>query len=427
MKVGRTLLALLLAGLALCAPARAATKANLWIDGDGGACAFSRTPRAYADSKACPSTAAAYAVADRRSPSKSAKVAIRPGSYGAQQIPDSSRRGAAIRFFSAGGGVSLESLEIYGDRTAWRGLTIRDGLSTEGSRGTRMYGATFDRVRAQGAPGINAWWIDNAQDLVFSNGEICCGSATASTPREAVRTGRGDAAHAVRNLTIEGTDIHDWGREGPEVHSECALLLSVQTLVIRNDRFWNCTVFSISLGRLAAEPGALDPSNTLIENNTFEPSDNLTIGDEDGYYAIVLDHVSTRFANLRIRNNSMAEAILFETADVPDDTGFDQTVVESNIIHGLLACAPDGMTPPTFRSNVLDGARCGSDARMVRDTNDLYTAPDPDGSRRWDFRLRRGSAAAGAASGVSGQSTRTDIDGRRRDAHPDAGAYESRH
>jgi hypothetical protein len=278
----------------------------------------------------------------------------------------------------------------------------------------------------QGGPGINAWWIDNAQDLVFKNGELCCGQSTASVTREGIRTGAGDAAHAVANLTIENSSIHDWSRENSSVHSECALLLSVQTLVIRNNRFWNCTVYSISIGRLAAEAGALDPSNTLIENNTFEPSDNLTLGGEQGYFAIVFDHVSTRFANLTIRNNSMAQAIQFETADVPDATGFDQTLVESNIIHGLSACAPSGMKQPTFRNNVLDGARCGSGARMVANTNALYVDAARGASRTWDFHLKPRAAAMGAASAIAGQFTPSDIGGLRRDAAPDAGAYEGR-
>jgi hypothetical protein len=419
----RLLLALLVASLVCCAPAGAAGTANLWIDSDGGTCAFSKQPRAYDDAAACGGTSAAYTAANGASPSAAATVAIRAGSYPYQSIPDSTRTGGDISFVESNGDVTFATLEIFGDKTSWVGETIAGGLTTEGSRGTRLKGASFDGVRAQGGAGINAWWISNAQDLVFKNGEICCGTSTAAVPREGIRTGAGDAAHAVANLTIDHTEVHDWGRDSGDTHSECALLLSVQRLTIRNSRFWNCTVYSISLGRLE---GDLDPSSTVIENNTFEPSDNLTVGDEQGYSAIVLDHVTTRFAGLTIRNNSIAQNIQIETADVPDATGFDQTVIESNIIHGLRACAPAGMTAPTYRYNVLDGARCGSHARMVANTNRLFVDAAGSAARRWDFHLKPGAAAIGAASRIAGQFKVRDMSGRRRDSSPDAGAYESR-
>jgi len=194
-------------------------------------------------------------------------------------------------------------------------------------------------------------------------------------------------------------------------------LMSVQNWTIRNSSFFNCSIYSISLGRLSGDP---DPANVTIENNTMEPSDNFGVGDEQGYFTIVLDHVSTRFGNLRIRNNSLAQAIQVETMDVPDATGFDQTVIESNIMHGLQACAPTGMTAPTYRNNVLDGARCGTNPTMVSNAQTLFA----DRSGDWDFHLKAGGAAQGAASTVSGQFTPTDIGGKPRDAAPDAGAYE---
>jgi hypothetical protein len=397
-----------------------AGSANLWMDTNGGSCSFSSTPVAYNDATACGSTSAAYTAANNASPSAAATVAIRAGTYGNQSIPDSSRTGADISFVETNGDVTFGSLDVNGDKTSWVGMTISQGLETAGG-GTRMKGATFDGVTTRsGAGGDTAWYIDNAQDLVFKNGEICCGQSTSSVTREAVQTGSGAPGVAVANLTIDHTDIHDWDRDSSTTHSECLFMMSVQTLKITNNHFWNCTVYSISLGRLAGGNN-LDPSNTLIANNTFAQSDNLNPGDRSGYNTIVLDHVTTRYAGLTIRNNSMAQPIQVETADVPDATGFDQTVIESNVIHGLSACAPNGMTAPTYRNNVLDGANCGSNATMVANTNALYVN---SASAIPDYHLKSGVAAIGAASSVAGQFVPTDIGGRNRDSDPDAGAYE---
>jgi hypothetical protein len=397
------------------APIRAA---NLWIDADGGTCTFSPTGAAYDDASACSSTAAAYTAADSASGSAST-VAIRAGRYGPQTIPDSTRTGGEISFVESNGDVTLASLAIYGDKTSWVGETIAEGLTTEGSQVTRVMGARFDGVSAHGGAGIAAWWIDNAQDLVFKNGEICCGESTAAANREAIRTGPGDAAHAVANLTIESTDVHDWSRDSSLPHSECALLLSVQKLVIRDSHFWSCPVYSLSLGRLGSD---LDPKDTLIENNTFEPSDDRTLGDQAGSSNVVLDHVGVRYDGLVFRNNSFSQGIEINTADVPDATGYDRTSFDGNILPGQASCAPEGMTPPTYSNNVMTtGATCGATATAVASPIDLYASHGKPGT--WDFRISSGSAAIGAGSPT--RSSASDTAGCRRDSAPDAGAYES--
>jgi hypothetical protein len=394
-----------------------AVTANLWVDADGGSCTFSAAKVVYVDASACASTAAAYTAADHSSRAAST-VAIRAGRYGPQTIPDSTRTGGDISFVEGNGDVTLASLAIYGDRTSWVGETIDDGLTTEGSQGTRMKGATFDGVSARGGAGIGAWWINNAQDLVFKNGEICCGQSTSAVNREGIRTGPGDAAHAVSNLTIDHTDIHDWSRDAGLPHTECALLLSVQKLVISNSHFWNCAVYSLSLGRLAAD---LDPKDTLIENNTFAPSDKLTPGDQAGNSNIVLDHVGVRYDNLVFRNNSFSQPIEIDTADVPDATGYDRTTIESNILPAQAQCAPEGTTSPTYAYNVMTtGATCGTNATAVASPLDAYASHKPAG--RWDFRLVSGSPAIGKGSPT--QSSRSDLAGCARDDTPDAGAYE---
>jgi hypothetical protein len=363
--------------------------ANVWIDADGGSCAFHSTPMPYRDATACSSTAAAYAAADRVSGSAST-VAIRAGHYGAQTIPDSSRTGGYISFIEANGDVMLDSLSIYGDKTAWVGETILRGLATAGSHGTRLFGARFDHVIARGGPGIGAWWIDNAQVLVFANGEICCGESTAAANREAIRTGAGDPAHAVADLKVENSDIHDWRRDASLPHSECALLLSVQKLVIKDNHFWNCPVYSLSLGRLGSD---LDPKDTLIEGNTFEPSDNLRRGDHAGYDNVVLDHVGVRFDNLVFRGNRFSQPVQVDTTDVPDATGYDRTSFIGNILPGQAVCAPPGTRPPTYSGNVMTrGETCGRHAIAVASPVDLYRSHGRAGT--WDFRVRPGSRAA---------------------------------
>lgn len=400
--------------------------ANLWVDTNGGTCTFQSTPAAYSDAAACATLTAGYAAANTGSSSAST-VAVKTGSYSSQSTPNSTRTGGVITFVEDGGDVTLNSLAANGDKAKFVGFTIANGVDLQGevsgtmNSTTRIKDITFDGVSAQGANGAGAVFITNAEDITFENGEICCGSALISDSAEAVRTNFGTSTTASARLTFDNNDIHDWDRDVEGTHSECMLMLSVQTLTITNNRFYRCTVMAISLARLASEPGALDPSNTLIANNTFAPSDLLTPGDEDAFNTMTFDHVGVRYANLAIRNNSIAQPILFETADVPDSTGFDQTVVESNIIRNQASC---GLTTvePTFRGNLMDAGTCGGTDTDVADVRTGWVTAGTGGV--WDFHLKSGAAAIGAASSTSGQFTATDIGGRARDGDPDAGAYE---
>lgn len=404
--------------------------ANLWIDSSPGSCTWRVTPQAYVDGESCSGTSQAYTTANTNSPTSAATVGIRAGSYGDQVTPDSARTGADIAFVTSNGAVTFTELDVHGDKSSWTAsggsLTLATGgLETSGPT-TRLIGATFDGVSAQGG-GITcpsgcdaAWYMFNAQDLTFKNGEICCGKSTSSVTREGIQVAAGlpTAGTTVDNVTIDNNYIHEWVRGDAVVHTECAFLMSIQNWTITRNHFANCATYNMSIGRLA---GNVDPNNVTIANNTFEPTDDIGgPGQESGTgYAMVLDHVNTRYGNLVIRNNSFAWPIQFETADVPDSTGFDQTVVESNIIRGQASCAV-GAPTPTYRFNVLDGGACGSNSTVVADVRTGWTTT----TGLWNFHLQAGAAAIGKASTTAGQFTTTDIGGFPRDGAPDAGAYE---
>jgi hypothetical protein len=408
--------------------------ANLWIDSNGGSCIFNSTALAYTgtgDSTSCSSTSTAYTAANTASASAST-VAIRAGSYGSQSTPDSTRSGGTIAFRTDNGAVTFADLNVNGDKSSWTAsggsLTLTLGLQTSGPT-TRLFGATFDGVIAKGG-GLgcpsgcdSAWYMYNAQDMTFKNGEICCGTTTNAVPREGIQVGAGlpTAGTTIDNVDILSNYIHDWER-GDSVHAECAFLMGVQNWNIIGNRWANCGVYSISLGRLTSN-GDPDPNNVYIANNTFEPSDNTAcVGCENANSTIVLDHVTTRYGNLTIINNSLAQNIELHgpnEADVPVN-GYDQTIIESNIIDGQSVCSFGGSNPPTWRYNVLDGANCGTGATMVGNANALYVSP----SGLWNFHIQSGSAAIGAASQTSGQYTTTDLCGFTRTSLFDAGAYE---
>lgn len=417
--------------------------ANLFVDLTPGSCTWQATPQPYNDAASCADTATAYSTANTNSPTSAATVGIRSGSYPLQSIPDSTRTGANIAFFTTNGPVTIVELKVFGDKTSW---TSANGLMTfspegidtvggpdisSGSAANRMKGATFDGVSAQGGGtgqvspnGDTAWYVYNAQDVTFKNGEICCGVGYVNNGNQkALVVGTtqlpGTAGLTSDNFTIDNNYIHDWRRgDDGNVHTECLFLMSVQSWTITNNRFDNCALYGISLGRLG---GDADPANVLIANNAMTPSDDLTVGDEAHPAPIVLDHVNTRYVNLRIRNNSLAGPPEIDTGDVPDSTGFDDTIFESNIIRNLTACAPAGTTQPTFRGNLMDGGvTCGASNTLVGSVLTGWTLT----SGAWDFHLQVGAAAIGKASTVAGQFTTTDIGGFPRDGAPDAGAYE---
>lgn len=429
--------------------------ANLFIDSTPGSCTWRATPQAYVDGESCADTSTAYTTASTNSPTSGATVGIRSGTYSAtQNIPLSTRTGGDIAFVTVNGPVTFSnSLFVRGDKTSWTSanglltLTGDGGLYTIGGSGAlttatladRMKGATFDGVRMEGWPGAptgcttscgdRAWYATNAQDITIKNGELCCGKATCGNgSSKAVDTPVNPGSGlTVDNVDFNGNYVHDWGRDttvcvsGDPAHTECMFLMAIQGWQIRNNRFANCAVYSISVGRIGANSDP-DPNNNTIENNTFEPSDGFTPGDETGFSAIVLDHVSVRYGNLRIRNNSFASKVELHgpASDVPTN-GYDQTIIESNIIHNQ-SCgnSGEGGVPPTFRSNLVDAGACGTGDTSVGSVLTDWTLT----SGAWNFHLKPGAQAIGKASTVAGQFTTTDIGGFPRDGAPDAGAYE---
>jgi hypothetical protein len=394
--------------------------ANLFVDADGGTCTRQASHAAYNDAAACSTLQAAYTAC-----SSGDTIGVRAGSYTSQSIARSTRTGPQpCTFQETNGDVTLASLSVLGDWATFDGFTSTGGVDMDDNDGSnRIYNVTFRNVISQ-----SGLYLADTENTTWQGGQICCKSANSVKVINMAGQVNGNTATANSNLTIDGADIYDSIRlDNLDNHKECLFLIAVQTATIKNNHFWNCAIYSISIGRIGTD---LDPSNVLIENNTMEPSDDQTVGGEEGNSTIVLDHVSTRFAGLIIRNNSMAEGIEINTADVPDSTGYDQTTIESNIIDGQGSCVPAGMTSPTYINNVLDGANCGTGATMVADANALFTThtAGAGGSgyagRTWDFHIASGSAARGAASTTSGQFSTTDIGGHARDGAPDAGAYE---
>lgn len=410
-------------------PAPAPVVANAWVDTTGGTCAFSTTPAEYSDAAACSSTSAAYAAANSASSSAST-VRVRAGSYGSQSIPDSTRTGGTITFRNDGGDVVFNSLSVNGDKTAWIGdrpcgawdasstcaITFSNGLNIIGST-TRQKEAAFTDTSAHGADGVGALYIQNAEDLSFYGGDIGNGQSLNSDTAEGVRTAGGNLSTASARILIDGALIHDWDRETSGTHSECMLMVAVQGLTIRNSKFRNCTVYNISLARIGSDA---DPKDTLIENNVFGPTDDLTPGDQDGIYSVVLAHCTDEFENLTFRNNTFHQGVQLDATDT-DSACFASTRFDSNILHDQGSCAPGGFTVPAYTYNVVDSTCQGSNATVVADTHDLWTVGS-GASSALDARLKSGSPAIGAGSPTN--SSATDALGCSRGGDPDAGAFQ---
>jgi hypothetical protein len=386
------------------------SRANVWVDGNGGSCRRTAAPKGYGDGRACASLEAAYRAAAARD-----VIVVRAGTYGPQVVPAGTKRitirnatrarpvfgtttvnasnvtlsGVTIRR-DDDPAAHIATLEAVGDDNTFVGVHVntkfmyaRQGLHAKGDRNVFRHGSTFNVIDEKGA-------------LVGGSG-----------------------------VTFIDFDFHDVRVTGSAIHNEC-VYASAGGLTIRRSHFWNCPTMDlfITRGTWWNQPAY---GNVTIENNVFEHSTMEEPGSWHHYGLLFggqLAHGGAPLHNLKVRYNTFEQPVGLEGSFRA--TGDSEWVGN---VGGGWDCIP-GMR---FAYNV--GEKCSATDKRVEPPSScgppacrtLRTAAqgwvDPG---KHNFRLRAGAPAINA--GDPRDAPRVDKDGKRRPAggRPDAGAYEYR-
>jgi hypothetical protein len=304
-------------------------------------------------------------------------VNVAPGLYGEQNIPG----GSKSVVFRARTPVKLRALYNDASNVTFDGFDIDAGFAKS--------------LGFHNSDGSN---------VTFKNGRI----GRITDEKGALLTGR--------RFTFDNVVFHDVLVTDEAVHNECIYALDVTGLTIRNSHFYNCATMDVffTYGTWWT-PKPPSYGNITLENNVFEHSTKAPNPNDWHYYSVYIGWTGDGggpISNWVVRNNT------FEIAATFDDAHRNAT--GSRWVNNLGSW--DCLSGMTYRGNV--GRKCSAADKSVNPASSTQNSIAPLG---WidplshDFRLKPGSPAINA--GVA-DAPATDRRGVRRDAHPDAGAFE---
>jgi hypothetical protein len=332
----------------------------------------------------CASFARAYSLA------KSGEVVdVAGGTYGSQTIPslptDALTRPVVFRPQDASRVVVDGMLDVSGAHVTFQNMWVSNFAVEDGAKDI-----TFKQMKA------HYFYIGGASDVRIIRGNI--GSLQNWSPR-ILPNGPLTPTH----ILIDGVAFHDIVQTDGHTHVECLDISSVDGLIIRNSKFWNCE-FEDVLIKHYAPGGALAPTNILIENNWFAATT------PTGYHALAFGAADGEgFRNVTVRYNSLLQDISIAGAFFSN----------FNVIGNVAPMQPWNCTKGvTFDHNVWSAARCSA--------TDRRAAPRFVDPGHLNLRISARSRAVNA--GDRRDFPKTDIFGhkRPRGRAPDAGAVETK-
>jgi hypothetical protein len=394
-----------------------ATRANLWLDTNGGSCTRQATPGPYLDAQSCSSLQAAATSAVSGD-----TINILDGSYPGQELAGTK----TLSFRAAGPGrPSFGQLVTSAANVSVRGLLIEnrspppipfcDSWVLDYTLYVCGPNSVFSDVvvdglhHGSGDPerrgGIE---LDSgATGFVFRDGEI-----------RGVRDSKGFQGGA-DNMLIEHNLWHDitlspaGGAAG--VHNECAYITDGNNQIWRRNRFLLCPVMAMFFANYLGGPPF---SGVQVENNLFTHALN-----DDGSWHDGASFVIPAGAGGQNRVDNWL--VRFNTFEVPPDIA---DLPGSAVFSGNLGADPDcDLGAWTLSYNV--GSTCGrsgerSVANAVNTRGNPNQAPFYVNASAQDFHLKAGANQA-VDVGLPAYPT-LDLDGNARPfgGSVDAGAYE---
>jgi hypothetical protein len=370
----RRLAALAAAVVAMLASAPAASAAMRLVSpsgSDGGNCL----------SAPCATLARAYNVA-----AAGDVISIAPGVYPRQEIPSGSK---AVTF-SGQAGNKIRQLHNHAANVTFDGIDVDANFATP-------TGAAFE----SNAEGVT---VKNSRigNVIDEKGALLGGWSSTASMR----------------VVLDNVIFHDVYQEGEGVHNEC-LFSQVPGLTVRNSTFTNCATMDMMITR-GDWWGQPSYGGLTLENNVFAHS---TQGRDPRwhYFGFLVHGNMGRLTDMRVVNNTFENEVGgIKSAYIDQASG-----VWANNIGGGWDC----LSGVTYRGNV--GKKChASDAATTPAASCAPPLCSPRQTQpvawldpvNYDFRIGAGSMAIDV--GDASLAPATDRRGYRRDARPDAGAYE---
>jgi hypothetical protein len=266
-------------------PSVPSSSANVWVDPSGGSCVRQASAGAYVDAQACASFSAAYAAA-----SPGDVVAVQPGTYGAQSIPnrtDLAVGSAPVTFCVASGDVVLNSGSVgagdlgvqghdvtvsgaycglSGQQTDHMTLAVTgNGAFVTMSLGAGNRNVILDNIHT-GSVFTNAW----ATTLRFSEvgplpNAVCQGGG--QNDLVDLWWIGADETNPGQNYKVLYNYIHD-GQCAPPSHVD-AIQMEAGNVLIEGNRISNCSQL-IFHGVSPANANNAGYKNVVIRNNMLE-------------------------------------------------------------------------------------------------------------------------------------------------------------
>jgi hypothetical protein len=387
-----------------------ASRANVWVDTNGGSCRRSATPRRYVDARACPSVAAAYSAA-----TSGDAVDVVRGTYGRQVVPAGTKR-VVIRG-APGVRPVFGTTTVAASNVTLAAVTIRrsddpgPNTATLEAKGSHL---TFNGVH------VNSLNMRARQGIAASgNWDVFRNGSTFNVVDEK------GALVGGSHVTFVNFAFHDVRTTSSTVHNEC-VYSDGPNLTVRRSHFWNCATMDlfITRGDWWNQPAY---GGVTIENNVFEHSRMEEPGSWH-YYGLLfggqLRYDGAPLRNLKVRYNTFETSVSLESSF--EATGDSEWVGNLGggwgCIAGMRFSHNVGTKCSATDKRVSTASSCGPPAcRTPRMASQGWVDP-----AMHNFHLRRG--APGISAGDPASFPRVDKGGGRRPVghEPDAGAYEFR-
>jgi hypothetical protein len=244
------------------------TKANIWVDANGGSCSRVAAAAGYVDSRSCPTLNAAYQRA-----ANGDTVLVRGGSYGRQVIAQKTSAAApGIRVATVSGeAVTFSTLEIKGSFIRFFGPFRAQRLEVDGARNSQANAPVENvhverfEVDGQNLDGEPVAYLRGAHRVTWRNGEI-----HSNKNGSLIFADQEPSLGGLNQITFDRMSIHDALLDsGSAAHTECLYAQGINNLRITNSHFYRCAVMDVFITR---SPGIdTDAVGGYVENSIFEP------------------------------------------------------------------------------------------------------------------------------------------------------------